>query len=245
MSNLERVPTGIKGLDELIEGGIPRGYSMVLIGGSGTGKTIVGSQILFNRIKDGEKVMIVTFESSEDKIKNQWDIFKCDFDELKKKKQLFVLSATGDYDVLEIIDGLKKTIKDNKISFLLIDSVDMIFSLGRRYNKQTKTLDIAHSEGLPLGGSQLDRSTLCALIRMIEAIPGITPLFIAEADLSGKNLSKSGVPEYECDGIILLKKKSIGRDVERSIAVDKLRATALDGGTYTFKIGKEGIALNK
>jgi KaiC/GvpD/RAD55 family RecA-like ATPase len=243
MSNLERIPTGIKGLDELIEGGIPRGYSVVLIGGSGTGKTILGSQILYNRIKAGEKAMIVTFETSEDKIKNQWDRFNWDYDSLKNKKQLFTLSATIDYDVLDILEKVKKTIKENNIRFLLIDSVDMIFSLGRRYDKRLKELDISHTEGLPIAGYELNRSILCALLRMIESIPGITPLFIAEADLSGENLSKTGVPEYECDGIIMLEMNFAMKN--RSLSVIKMRQTKHDFGKNIFEITSDGIIVQK
>lgn len=243
MSNLERIPTGIKGLDELIEGGIPKGYSVVLIGGSGTGKTILGSQILYNRIKEGEKAMIVTFETSEDKMRNQWDLFNWDYDSLKKKKQLFTLSVIGDYDIVEVTEGIKKTVKENKISILLLDSVDMIFALGRRYTKQTKSMDIANTDGLPIGGHELNRPILCALLRMIEGIPGITPLFIAEADLSGENLSKTGVPEYECDGIIMLEMNFAMKN--RSLSVIKMRQTKHDFGKNIFEITPEGIKLVK
>lgn len=243
MSNLERVPTGIKGLDDLIEGGIPRGYSMVLIGGSGTGKTILGSQILYNRIKAGEKAMIVTFETSDAKMKNQWERFNWDYDGLKKKKQLFTLSATVDYDVMDILDKARNLVKDNDIKFLLIDSVDMILSLGRRYHPEMKDLEITHAGGLPIAGNEVNRPILCGLMRMIEAIPGITPLFIAEADLSGENLSKTGVPEYECDGIIMLEMNFAMKN--RSISVIKMRQTKHDFGKNIFEITSEGIKIQE
>lgn len=60
MVNIERLPTGVPSLDELIEGGLPKNYSIVIIGASGTGKTILASQILYNRAKAGENTLLVT-----------------------------------------------------------------------------------------------------------------------------------------------------------------------------------------
>ena len=59
----ERVKTGIKGLDELIEGGLPRGYGFLLLGGPGTGKTTFGIQYLYKGLTEyGENGMYVTFD---------------------------------------------------------------------------------------------------------------------------------------------------------------------------------------
>ena len=53
--------TGIDGLDELLGGGIPRGRCILVIGGPGTGKTILGAQFIYNGVKKyGEKGIIVT-----------------------------------------------------------------------------------------------------------------------------------------------------------------------------------------
>jgi len=63
LSEGDRVNTGIKGLDELIEGGLPRGFSFLLLGGPGTGKTTFGVQYLYKGATEhGENGIYVTFD---------------------------------------------------------------------------------------------------------------------------------------------------------------------------------------
>jgi KaiC/GvpD/RAD55 family RecA-like ATPase len=50
---LERISTGIPGLDSLIEGGIPRGFTVLIAGNPGTGKTVMTSHFLWEGLKNG------------------------------------------------------------------------------------------------------------------------------------------------------------------------------------------------
>lgn len=68
----ERVKTGIEGFDQLVQGGFPRGSTVLLCGSPGTGKTIFGLEYLFNGAsKFKEKGLYVTFDQSEDSLKNR------------------------------------------------------------------------------------------------------------------------------------------------------------------------------
>jgi circadian clock protein KaiC len=63
LSESERVKTGIKGLNELTEGGLPRGFSFLLVGGAGTGKTTFGVRYLCkSATKYGESGMYIIFD---------------------------------------------------------------------------------------------------------------------------------------------------------------------------------------
>jgi len=245
MEKIERIKTGIPGLDDLVEGGIPRGYSVVIIGASGTGKTILGSQLLYNKLKAGERGLLVTFETSKEKIRDQWSRFNWDYDGLVKKGLLNVLSFGGDYDIIETTKSMEKTVKDKKISIVLIDSIDMISAHGRYIPGIIKELSMRVKEGIIPSGEALDRAAISTWIRRVEDMNNITPIFTAEADLSGANLSKTGVPEYECDGVILLMSESVGDKEQRSITLKKLRSTKTNGGTYSFEITDEGIKIKR
>lgn len=70
-SNIERLRTGVKGFDELIEGGIPRGFFISIVGEPGTGKTIFSLHFANEGIKEGDKVIYVTTEESRDSILTQ------------------------------------------------------------------------------------------------------------------------------------------------------------------------------
>ena len=65
---MERVPTGIKGFDELIQGGIPKGATVLVSGGAGSGKTILATTFIYEGArKFGEPGLLVTVE---DNLKN-------------------------------------------------------------------------------------------------------------------------------------------------------------------------------
>lgn len=63
---IERISTGIPVLDKLIEGGIPRGFTVLVAGNPGTGKTILTSHFLYDGLLKGESALYVS--SSESKI---------------------------------------------------------------------------------------------------------------------------------------------------------------------------------
>lgn len=63
---LDRISTGISGLDSLIEGGVPKGYTVLVAGNPGTGKTILTSHFLYEGLKNGESGLYVSFSESKD-----------------------------------------------------------------------------------------------------------------------------------------------------------------------------------
>lgn len=62
---LDRISTGIAGLDGLIEGGIPRGFTVLVAGNPGTGKTILTSHFLYAGLQKGENSIYVSFGESK------------------------------------------------------------------------------------------------------------------------------------------------------------------------------------
>src|SRR3989344_1229771 len=61
-----RIKTGIENLDNLVEGGFEKNSTNLLVGGSGSGKTILAIQFLMEGMKHGEKALYVTFEEKKD-----------------------------------------------------------------------------------------------------------------------------------------------------------------------------------
>jgi len=122
----DRIPTGINGLDGLIQGGLMRGDVHLLAGGPGTGKTILASRFVFNACKNlGERAVYATFEESSDFFKKNLAKLGTDFAPLEKDGRVKIID-------LEILRG--KGLESNiayvvelvgkaRASILVIDSL--------------------------------------------------------------------------------------------------------------------------
>ena len=92
MSVIERTPTGIEGLDELIEGGFPNGHAILVCGGPGAGKTTFGIQFLVKGIEEyGEPGLYVSLGEPADYLKVYMLRFGWDLDSLAKKGLLNII----------------------------------------------------------------------------------------------------------------------------------------------------------
>jgi circadian clock protein KaiC len=58
----DTVSTGVDGLDDVLGGGLPRGRSLLLSGGPGTGKTTIGMSFLQAGLAAGEECLFLTTE---------------------------------------------------------------------------------------------------------------------------------------------------------------------------------------
>lgn len=106
----ERIPTGINGLDDLIQGGLLRGDVHLIGGGPGTGKTILASRFVYNAVKNlGERAVYATFEESSDFFKRNQAKLGTDFSPLESDDRVKIID-------LEILRG--RGLESN-IAFLL------------------------------------------------------------------------------------------------------------------------------
>src|SRR5438132_2512785 len=95
MPMIDRTPTGIPGLDEILGGGFPRGRVILLVGGPGTGKTILTSQFLINGIKIyGENGAFVSLDETKAHFIREMGLFSWKFDELEKAKKFAFINAS-------------------------------------------------------------------------------------------------------------------------------------------------------
>ncbi len=237
---IERISTGIRGLDEMIEGGIPKGSSLLIAGGSGTGKTILALQLLYNMAQQGMKVLYVTFEQKSDALVQQMKTLDLDPDELMQKRRFNIYVVEGDYNVEEVYRVVVKKIKEGGVEALVLDSLTSgLVGLGRTYpggmdpNSRTSLLPI---------GVEIDQRLLGAIIKKIQNIKDITTIFVDEADANGKNITKNGIAEFLCDGIIAL---SLDETVDlRGLTIKKMRSTQHPIKTRPIKIGPGGVCFS-
>src|SRR6202012_5644807 len=89
--SLAKCPTGIIGLDEITEGGLPRGRPTLVCGTAGCGKSLLGIEFLVRgAVEFNEPGVLMTFEESADDIKKNVASLGFDLDDLVRRKKLHI-----------------------------------------------------------------------------------------------------------------------------------------------------------
>lgn len=239
---IDRIPTGVPGLDELIEGGIPEGSGLLIAGGTGTGKTILASQITYNVADEGKHALYVTFEEDKDRLIRQMEGLGFPVGKLIDQGRLAIYSVKEDGDINETYADVKKIVEKNGTKLLVIDSLAMVLTLARYYSDISKKMGIPSKKGLMPSGEQLTRESICSIIRKLERL-GATVIFVDEADEKGVNITREGVAEFIVDGVIRLQKTDFGTGVSRGITIEKMRETKISLDVQAFEITENGVKV--
>src|SRR5689334_15690198 len=107
--HLAKAPTGIKGLDEISGGGLPKGRTTIVCGGPGCGKTMIGLEFLVRgAIEYDEPGVVLAFEETPEEMAKNVTSLGFDLKDLASRKKLFLdyiyiepkeIQETGDYDL--------------------------------------------------------------------------------------------------------------------------------------------------
>src|SRR2546422_2938602 len=220
---LQRISTGIAGLDSLIEGGIPRGFTVLIAGNPGVGKTILAAHFLYEGLKNGEKSLCVSFSESKeqfyDNIERIGMNFK-DFEQQKKFSYLDFPSITKD-GMHDALDELFATIRELNVKRLVVDSFSAI---SQAYSSLIDS-----------------RIAVQSVLGKITRSEGITTLLISEVPI-GSDVIGLGVEEFVSDGIIRLTHGP--NDASPTcLNIVKMRGTSITKESHVFSIGRNGIKL--
>ncbi|MEM2809963.1 MAG: ATPase domain-containing protein, partial [Candidatus Methanomethylicia archaeon] len=140
---VERVKTGIPGLDEILKGGVPRRNVILLAGGPGTGKTIMGQQFLYYGLKIGEPGIYVALEEHPVQVRINMQQFDWDVKEYEEqgkfaiidaftagigeaaKREKYVVPSPDDFPTLT--DLIRQAIRDINAKRVVVDSVTTLY----------------------------------------------------------------------------------------------------------------------
>lgn len=244
---MERIPTGIKGFDELVEGGLPKGYAVLLSGSAGAGKTLFALSYIAEGIKKGENCLYISLEQREEEIRSQAEQIGLNLNSEKNNIKIIYI----DIKQLNswVIDELFKQIKENNIQRLVIDSLTTLSVYAPLYQLSYETaVKMMGNENKMVSpvviGDNLTKYFIYSFIARIRCT-GCTTILLSEiADKSGA-LSSDTVSEFMCDGVILISFESMGGAYSRSLIVRKMRATKNDEDIHPLEISPQGLTIHK
>ena len=225
---IERVPSGIPGLDKILEGGFPRTSSTLISGTPGTAKTLFGLQYIVNGALDhGEPGIFVSVEDPEETLNMWFGRLGWDFGDLKKKG--LVLVHTPDIKTEEGEDFVQYITNDNFLKIIRTFKAKRIV-----FDSLTTILEF--SEGF--GGYRRGTQTLIKLYRSL----GLTTLFTHERKVPLERLDFD-MEQFVIDGTIFLDMIKVADHYEKCVSVLKMRGTNHGRGIYPFQIRKKGIVV--
>jgi len=225
----KRVGTGIEGLDELLQGGYPKGSVTLVAGTPGTGKTIVCFQYLNNGVKNKEKCLFLTSDERIDNLMNQAKKLGFDFDEAVKSGQLKFLYL--DLEKHTVHKEMEDEISKGNYSRVVLDSLtplsEMPVWVVNRGSELIPSCDTMVNTPLPLDSIQATRMHVRRLLRILEE-DACTGLVTSEITEGSRNLSRDSVSEFLVDGILIL-------DLDPSMDRRKLTVRKMRGTKHTLK----------
>jgi circadian clock protein KaiC len=226
---LHKCPTGIKGFDQITEGGIPENRTTLICGGAGTGKTLWGLDFLINgALHYNEPGVFMSFEETEDELHK--DVASLNMDlyglVLQKKIQL-------EYVLLERRDIQESTFN---LEGLLVRLEHAIDSLGAR----RVVLDSIESLFAGLTNAGVLRLEIKRLFRWLKERQ-VTAIVTGEPGQGA--YTRHGLEEYISDCIILLDNRVVEQMSVRRIRVIKYRGSNHGTNEYPFVIDKDGLSV--
>ena len=232
---IERIKTGIPGMDEILHGGIPKRNVVLLSGGPGTGKSIFGQQFLWNGLRLGEPGVFVALEEHPVQVRINMSQFGWDVRPYEEKGLFAMVDAfTGgigeaakreryvvrDPDDVEMLaDVLRQAIKDIGAVRVVVDSVSTLY----------------------LTKPAVARSTVMKLKRVLSGL-GTTAILVSQVSVTERGFGGPGV-EHAVDGIIRLDLDEVNGELVRSLIIWKMRGTSHSMRRHPFEITDRGIRV--
>ncbi|MBR9706437.1 AAA family ATPase [Candidatus Pacearchaeota archaeon] len=227
---MDRVNIGVKEVDEMVEGGLPKGSVIGLSGPPGVGKSIFSLHFLLEGARNGEKCVYINLEEPEENINHMIKQFEFGEEFLKFVEDEKIVIRCFTYPEYEKIysDLFHKIKEDKNIHRLVIDSFNCFF---------TSTFN---PEALMLNNAVNMRRMINHAFSMLRR-KGLTSLLILEMELGREGRFGSNIP-YLVDGMINLDFLEMGI-IERRIFIPKMRWTNQYKESKGYEIGRKGITI--
>lgn len=221
---MKKIETGIKGLDEVLRGGIPAKRNILVCGGPGCGKSLLCFEYIYRGAKKGEPGLYISLqETPETMLDNVVEAFPnwSDLPSLLKNKKIFI-EKPDKMDLLSVADMIEKYVSDYGVKRAVIDSVTLLsydFDNDYKYRQTVQEFLIL-------------LSNLDCTVLLTYDLPSINRV----------NLNFA-IEQFITDGVILLYNLEKAEKRIRTIEVVKMRGTNYLEEMVPFRFTPDGIAV--
>src|SRR5512138_2595979 len=230
LKGIEKCPTGIRGLDEITGGGLPRGRPTLVCGGAGSGKTLLAMEFIVRGIRDfNEPGVFMAFEEREQDLAQNTSSLGFDLPGMIAAKKLALdyvhverseIEETGEYNLEGLFVRLNMAIEQVGAKRVAIDTLEALFAA--------------------LPNEAILRAELRRLFRWLKE-RNVTAVITAE---QGRNtLTRHGLEEYVSDCVIFLDHRIENQVATRRLRVVKYRGSSHGTNEYPTMIDEHGLSV--
>jgi KaiC domain protein len=226
-SAIPRIDIGIEGLDEMIQGGIPRRHLIVAIGAPGAGKTTFGLQFLHHGLEAGEPGVFLTLEQSRETIIDTANERGWEFDRYENEEEMLAVVDLDPVEMANSLDNIRgelpELIREFGADRLVLDSVSLLEMMyDDQSRRRTEVFDFTRS--------------------LKEA--GVTTFLTSEASESNPYASRHGIIEYLTDAVFVLQYvRSESREARLAVEIQKIRNANHSREMKPYEITMDGISV--
>jgi circadian clock protein KaiC len=227
---LPKCPTGIRGLDEITGGGLPRGRPTLICGSAGCGKTLMAAEFLVRGAAVyGEPGVLMAFEETEAELEANVASLGFDLAGLVRRRKIVIdyvhiepgeIHESGEYDLEGLFVRLNYAIDSIGAKRVVLDTLEALFG--------------------GLRNELVLRAELRRLFRWLKD-KGVTAVITAER--GREQLTRHGLEEYVSDCVILLDHRVDDQIATRHLRVVKYRGALHGTNEFPFLIGSDGISV--
>ncbi|MDY6769414.1 MAG: ATPase domain-containing protein [Candidatus Nanohaloarchaea archaeon] len=218
----ERIRTGIEGMDDLLNGGIPRTNTVLLAGPAGSGKTTFAMEYLYRGATEyDQEGLFVSFEEDKEELLENIP-FDWDMRSLVDEGKISIVKYDP-YQYEDIIDLIRTNVKQGDVERVVVDSVTAL-SLYVENVKDVRKLILDMNEEL----KKQDATTIYT-----GEIKSDQP----------DQISRFGVEAFIADGVITLMLGEQGAELTNQILIWKMRGTDHDRKIHPFEFKADGLKV--
>lgn len=227
-ATIPKMPTHMRGLDDILAGGLPRGRTTLLSGGPGTGKTVFAVELLYRGALAGEPGVFISFEEHADDVRANATAMGMDVAGLEESGKLKVLHAevphgavrSGEFDIkglLGIVEGHTRALG---AKFVVLDAIDVLMRI--------------------FGDPTREREEMYLLNDWLRE-RGFTVVLTVKANPAGEQIYP--FLDFMADCVLFLDQRMHGQVRTRRLNVRKFRGSDFLSNEHPYVLSSRGVVL--